>query len=228
MSEQPIPGPPPVYAPPPAKKSRTGLIVALVVIGVLVVIAVAALGILGLRASSSDDEGSDPTPVASEATAPGSDVEMSGDLLEGDGYSYALPDEWQDITESVLADNPGTTIDSASAWGDTIASGKANLIVEHPSAEGVTDLDDAREQLRANLEASFDAEIEDIDSRDVDGVEMSGLHVLRTNEGGIEVDQTAYIALIDDSAYIITTSRRADEDDSVEAIEAIYDSWSWE
>ncbi len=226
MSEQPIPGPPPVYAPPPAKKSRTGLVIALVAVGVLVVV---GLAILGLVVAGGDDEASDPTPVASgEATASGSDVEMSGDLLEGDGYTYALPEEWQDITESVLADNPGTTIDSASAWGETIAAGKANLIVEHPSADGVTDLEDARDQLRGNLEASFDAEIEDIDSREIDGVEMAGLHVLRTNEGGVEVDQTAYITLIDDSAYIITTSRRADEDESVAAFDAIYDSWSWD
>ena len=226
MSEQPIPGPPPVYAPPPARKSRTGLVIALVAVGVLVVV---GLAILGLVVAGGDDEASDPTPAASgEATASGSDVEMSGDLLEGDGYTYALPDEWQDITESVLADNPGTTIDSASAWGETIAAGKANLIVEHPSAEGVTDLEDARDQLRSNLEASFDAEIEDIDSREIDGVEMAGLHVLRTNEGGVEVDQTAYITLIDDSAYIITTSRRADEDESVAAFDAIYDSWSWD
>ena len=128
----------------------------------------------------------------------------------------------------MLADNPGTTIDTASAWGESIAKGRANLIVEHPDATDVPDLDAARDQLKANLEASFDADIEEIDNREIGDLEMAGLHVVRTNEGGIDVDQTAYITLVDGSAYIITTSRRADDEEPEAVYESIYDSWSWE
>ncbi len=219
---EPIPGPPPVPPAPPARSNRRMItIIVAVVVAVLVLVGV---GILGLVAGSDDAE----SGPAAQASEPAPSETASGESLEGDGYAYDLPDEWQDITESVLADNPGTSIDSASAWGASISAGRANLIVEHPDAGGVTDLDTARDQLQANLEASFESEIETLDNREIGGLEMAGLHVVRTNEADVEVDQTAYITLVDDAAYIITTSRKADDEEPEALFDAIYDSWSWE
>ncbi len=218
---EPIPGPPPA---PPVSSGTSGRTIAIIVGVVLAVLVVVGVGVLGLVAGSGDSE-TDTAPQAS-ASAPGEPA--AGETLASDGYSYELPPEWQDITASVLADNPGTGIDSASAWGASIAEGRANVIVEQQEAVGVSDLDTARDQLRANLEASFEADIEELDNREIGGVEMAGLHVVRTNEGGVDVDQTAYITVIDDGAYVITTSRKADDDEPEAAFDAIYDSWSWE
>lgn len=232
MTEQPTTAPEPVPGlppPPPQKPNRTPLIIAGVLVAVLVV---AALGVVGLFAASDGGSETDSdtatSPASPAASAPDPATEPSGETLEGDGYTYDLPVEWQDITETVLGDNPGTTIDSASAWGPSISEGRANLIVEHPDAGGVEDLETAREQLRANLEASFESEIEELDNRDIGGLEMAGLHVVRTNEGGVDVDQTAWITLVDGSAYIITSSRKAEDEEPEAVFEAIYDSWSWE
>ncbi len=226
MTEQPpgpgpIPGPPPA---PPASSGTSGRTIAIIVGVVLAVLVLVGVGVLGLVAGSGDSE----TDTAPQASASSAGEPAAGETLAGDGYSYELPPEWQDITASVLADNPGTSIDSASAWGASIAEGKANLIVEHPDAGGVSDLDTARDQLRSNLEASFEADIEELDNREIGGVEMAGLHVVRTNEAGVDVDQTAYITVIDDGAYVITTSRKAEDDEPEAAFDAIYDSWSWE
>ncbi len=50
----------------------------------------------------------------------------------------------------------------------------------------------------------------------------------RTNDSGIEVEQTAYIVKNGEDAVVITASNKSDDDGPADAYEKIYDSWSWE
>ena len=169
--------------------------------------------------SASDDTGDD---TATEEPAP------DGSTLQGTGYSYALPEGWQDISAEVTGANPGTFIDTAASWGPSIEEGRGNVIVENPAAGGA-DSAEALEQLRSNFTAQFpDAEIDDTDPRTIGGVEMLGLELTRTNEAGVEVDQEAYVGVVDDVAYIITASSTADDDEAEEQFEQIYVSWTFE
>ncbi|MDQ4052155.1 MAG: hypothetical protein M3237_05570 [Actinomycetota bacterium] len=219
----PPPGPPPAYGapvPPPApKKSRAGLVIGLAVAGIAVV---AGLLVVGLLVSSDDDSDDAGDEEATSSTVP------EGDVLRGDGYSYGLPDEWQDITDEVTASDPGTTLDTGSAWGDSIATGRANLIVEVTEAGGTTDLDDARNQLSSSLATALGVTPEPIENRTIGGEEAAGLTITRTNELDVEILQTAYVTIVDETAYVITTTNKSGDDAPQDAYDAIYGSWSWE
>jgi hypothetical protein len=204
--------------PTPPRKSRTGVILGLVAAAV---VAVTVAVVLALVTSGDDDP-------EEEADDPGTNQGCEGDrCLEGNGYSYELPEGWTNISEQVKEQNAEQgTLDTASAWGRSIEAGRANVIVE---VDGwvYSDLDDAREVLKGNL-ASLGGNIEEIDSRTIDGEEAAGLLLTRTNENGIEVEQTAYIMKNGDDAVVITASSKAGDEGPKDAYEEIYDSWSWE
>ena len=227
MPPEPLPPPPGLFPgygapmPPPPPKSHTGLIIGLVLAGVAVFAGLLVAGLLVYADDDFDDDPSGATSTQSSANAPDTEV------LEGDGYSYGLPDGWQDITDEVVASDPGTTLDTGSAWGDSIATGRANLIVEVTNAGGVTDLDEARDQLTANLE-TLGVSPQPVDNRTIGGQEAAGVSITRTNELDVEVLQTAYITIVDDTAYVITTTNEFSDDGPQDAYDAIYESWSWE
>ena len=203
--------------PTPPRKSRTGLIVGLVAAGVVVVaVAVVLALVLG---------GDDPQEQADDNG--GSNTQTCDPCLEGEGYQYQLPEGWQDITDQVLEDNPGQpTLDTASAWGDSVEEGRANVIVE-VSSWTYNDLDDAVSVLSDNL-STLGGDIEDIDNRTIDGEEAAGVLLTRTNDSGVEVEQTAYIVKNGDDAVVITASNKSNDDGPADAYQKIYDSWSWE
>ncbi len=202
-------------APTPPKKIRTGLIVGLVAAGVVVV---ALAVVLALVTSGDDPE--------EKADDDGTTTQTCDPCLEGDGYQYELPEGWQNITDQVLEDNPGQpTLDTASAWGESVEAGRANVIIE-VSSWTYNDLDDAVSVLSNNL-SSLGGEIEDIDDRTIDGEQAKGVLLTRTNDSGVEVEQTAYIVKNGDDAVVITASNKSDDDGPADAYEKIFDSWSW-
>lgn len=239
---------PPPGQQPPTKKKKTGLVVG-GVIGAIALIAIVvgvALAVTGdddegdepradessQEANSSDEPTEEPSDPASEDSGAGGDETAEpapdGSTLQGTGYSYALPEGWQDISAQVTGANPDTFIDTAASWGPSIEEGRGNVIVENPPAGGA-DSAEALEQLRSNFTSQFpDAEIDDADPRTIGDEEMLGLELSRTNESGVEVDQEAYVAVIDDVAYIITASSTSDDDAAEDQFEQIYDSWTWE
>jgi hypothetical protein len=234
----PPPTPPPGYgapmAPPPPNKGRTGLIIGIVV-GILLVIAAVVLAVVLVAGSDSDsDEGSsadDETtsePSESESSASESPVVPEGDVVQGEGYTYVLPDEWQDITESVTSEPGSETIDTTSAPGASIAGAAANLIVEAGPANGETDLESARDQVSANLATAVGATPVEIDGPNIGGVATVGLEVTSEGSGGARVQQTAYITLLRDTYYVIGYSRQSGDGAYDADFDAILDSWVWE
>jgi hypothetical protein len=204
-----------VSAPTPPKKSRTGLIIGLVAAGVVVV---ALAVVLALVTTGDDPE--------EKADDDGTTTQTCDPCLEGDGYQYELPEGWQNITDQVLEDNPGQpTLDTASAWGESVEAGRANVIIE-VSSWTYNDLDDAANVLSNNL-SSLGGEIEEIEDRTIDGQQAKGVLLTRTNDSGVEVEQTAYIVKNGDDAVVITASNKSDDDGPADAYEKIYDSWSW-
>ncbi len=218
-SAQPTP-PMPSYAAAPPRKSRTGLYLGLLTTGVVVIAAAIVLAVVAPWEDSKDggearDPGSSATPAACDP------------CLEGEGYEYQLPDGWKDITDQVLADNPAqTTIDKASAWGDSVAAGRANMITE-VSSWTYDDLDDALSVLKTNL-GTLGGTLEDLDDRTIGGKEAAGVLLTRDNDGGVSVEQRAYIVQNGDDAVVITATHKAGDDGPLDRYEEIYDSWSWE
>jgi hypothetical protein len=219
------PSPMPAYASTHTqpRKSHTGLVVGLVTVGI---VAIAGAIILALVLGGDDpkETADDSSGETSEGPKP-----CEGErCLKGEGYSYELPEGWRDISETVREENPAQgTLDTASAWGgDTIAEGRANVIVE-VAGWTYTDLDDARDVLKTNL-ADLGGSIENIDSRTIDGEDAAGVVLTRTNESGVEVEQTAYIMRNGEDAVVITASNKSNDNGPKDAYQEIYDSWVWE
>ncbi len=213
----------------PPRKSRSGLVIGIVV-GTLAAIAAVVLTVVLVAGSDSSLEG-DPAGT-DEFTAQPSETETpvlpEGEVLQGEGYSYVLPDRWQDLTEAVAAQPGSETIDTASAPGASLESTFANVIVEAGPANGETDLEAARDQVSRNLGTAVGATPVEIDGINIGGVATVGLQVTSTNAAGVEVLQDASVTILHDTYYVIGFSRQSSNHDYDADFEAILDSWTWE
>jgi PsbP len=201
------PGPPPPYGPPPeGRKSNTALI-AIVTIVVLALVGGAAGGIL-LLGGDDDSESAD----------------GGGGTIEGNGYSYAIPEGWDDATE----DASGTEgIDSAVRADDDDGGFRSNVLVEVQPAAGASDPQEIRAQWEANIGGAVDATPEQIASATIDGQEALGVRV-ETEREGISVVQYAYLAINEGQIYSIAMSANLEaEDEATEELNQLLDSWSW-
>jgi hypothetical protein len=226
--------------PPPPKKSKTGLVIGIVVAALAVIAAVvlAIVLVAGSDDDSNDDSATDDetsassepdeseTPDASETPEP--TPEPAGEILQGTGYSYVLPDSWKDITASIGGQDAAGTIDTASAPGESLETTFANVIIESGPANGQTDLDAARDQVAQNLAASTGVTPEEIDSPTVDGVATVGLQLTQSNAAGVSVLQDAYVTILADTYYVIGFSRDSTKPQFEGDFQAILDSWTWE
>jgi len=220
------PGP---YGPPPTGgKSRTALIG--VVVLVLLLVAGGALAALLLLSDSDDDKDDGNADVkVSESTSESvseSRSEPAGNLLQGNGYSYTLPDGWQDVTEE--GEGAPGAIDTISVWGDQLEGGRANVIVETGPSGGETDPEPLREQWVSNMTSATGANAQEIPGTTIDGVEAIGVQIESKNENDVEIVQTAYLVVHEGSVYSIGLSGKIGDDDVEQTFEEILDSWTWE
>ncbi len=230
--QQPVQSPPqawpgqapyqaPVYSQPP-RKSRTGLIAALVAGALAVAVAIVLVVVAPWEDDAKDDDNGGNGGGGGAATE-------CDPCVEGDGYTYQLPDGWTDVSDTIPDSGSGAAVlDTASALGSAIEQSRANVIVEI-SAWVYTDLDEAKETFMTNLESSLtDPVSEEIEGRSIDGEEAVGLRVTSTNDNDVEVEQTAYLMKRDDDAIVIYASNEVGDEGPKDAYETVYDSWSWE
>ena len=224
------PGP---YGPPPTGGKSRGVLIGVVVLVVLL-IAGGALAALLLLSDSDDDKDDDKAgDKASESTSESVSVsptesasEPAGNLIQGNGYSYTLPDGWQDATDEAQG-APGA-IDTVSVWGEQLEGGRANVIVETGTAGGETDPQALREQWVSNMSGSTGEKPQEIPGTTIDGQDAIGVQFERTNENDVEIVQTAYLVVNDGKVFSIALSGKIGDDDVEQAFEEILDSWTWE
>lgn len=214
------PNQPNPYGQPP-KKSKAGLIALVTVLALVLVGGILAAILLVANSDGDDDEASD--DKTSQSTDDPTDE--AKDEIDGDGYSYDLPDEWTDRTVDA-AGAPGA-IDTVSVWGQRLEGGRANLITEKSPSSSTTDPEDLRDTWFANMKGGTGTTPEEADGVTIDDLESIGALIER-NEGGVDIVQRAYLVIHDGSAYSIGFSYRAGDDEAPEAFDEIIDSWSWE
>jgi hypothetical protein len=219
MTQSPY-GQPAPYGPPPPQKSSTGLIVGVVVLVVLLVAGGGLAALLLLSDSDKDDDNDKADAPISQSTS-----ESAGELLQGDGYSYTLPEGWQDATAEAQG-APGA-IDTISVWGEKLDGGRANVIVEKGPSGGEDDPEALRKQWESNMTGSSDAKPQEIPGTTIDGEEAIGTQIERTNENDIEIVQTAYLVVHEGSVYSIAISGKIGDDDAEQAFEDILETWAW-
>jgi hypothetical protein len=152
------------------------------------------------------------------------DSEGSGEELAGDGYSYAIPEGWSDVSEQGESQGVDTIVRADDAESDF----HTNILVEVDPASGVTDPTEIQDQWASNVGGSVNATPEPIDGTTIDGQDAVGIR-LETTAQDIDVVQVAYLAINDDKIYSIALSTAADtEDASTETFQQLLDTWSWE
>ncbi len=236
------PAPPAGYGSPQQPKSRAGLIIGLVVAAVLVLV-LGTVGIIALAGGDGDNDAGDDTSsdATSAATSGGTTTdapttgtttdapttETAGSLtITGSGYTYELPsDEWQDVTEAVAGQ--AATIDTVAAWGRSIETARANLLVETSSAFGKTDPAEIKDDWIAIVSESTGAEPREIDPITIGGIEALGIELEWTNANDVDIRQVAYLTIWDGQQYSITMTITQDDSEIDGIYYDILDTWSW-
>lgn len=201
---------------------------------VLVVVVMLGVGVaVGLL--TLEDDGGSPEATPSGSTSPTEGPTESTatpdpeSRIIGTGYSYPLLDGWSEVTEDVKGDDPSLVgIDSVSAWGRSVPTGRSNLIVEATSSFGETDPEALRAQWEATVENAVQSEGEPIDAPTIDGAEAIGLEISRKNESGVAIVQTSYLTVRDGSQYGLTYTVTEGDEEAQAVLDELLAGWTWE
>jgi hypothetical protein len=221
------------YPPAPQPSKRGPWLVIGIVAAVLVVVGGILTAVLlsgGDGKESADDEPTGDT--SSEATDPTTDAtevtpDPTGSSISGNGYTFALPDAWQDVTADVLAGGQAGATDLAVAWGTSLEAARANLIVETGFASGETDPEALRDAWESNMAGATGATPEDNGTETFDGETAIAVKISRINENDVAIEQFGYLTIHDGDLYSVILSAEAGDEKAQDAFGEILDSWTW-
>jgi hypothetical protein len=191
-------------------------------------------------ASSADSSGADtPSPAASSASPSAGESRSETDASEasaspsaeegrlaGAGYSFALPEGWQDATDqfkeySELIDAGAVNAAQAGqAFSDNVNVLRNADQAELPPAQAEQQFTDELRTVASRVEVQPPASIDGVDVLHLTG---------RTDAGEVTARTDQYVAFVDRAYYVVTfsygtsTPRRQRE----EEVAAMLDSWSW-
>jgi flagellar basal body-associated protein FliL len=203
---------------PQQKKSRTGLIIGIVAIVLVLIGGGIALALLS---GGDDDNGKD--------SADKDEPTLSGEKLTGQGYTYELPEDWNEATDEAKGQDAPGTIDTVSIWGEKLDGSQANVIVEASSGVGDADLESLRSTWESNMSGASGSTPMDYDGTTIDGEEAIGAKFERDNTAGTAIVQIAYLTVHDGTAYSVILSTQQDKaDEAMRAYDDLLGSWTWE
>ena len=175
--------------------------------------------------SSAGTTSASPPESASESASEASSGSTEGQLA-GEGYTFALPDGWQDATEQFQ--EYSELIDAGAINAEQAGQGFSDNVNVLRNA-------DQAELPRAAAEQQFADELRTVASRvevepqatvdGVDAVHLTG----RTKAGEVTALTDQYICFVDGTYYVVTFSYGADtpERRRERELAAMLDSWSW-
>jgi hypothetical protein len=207
---------PPGYPPPAPKRSRLPLVLGLVILLLLV-----GGGVTTALLLAGDDDGGD-------GGRSGGATAASGERLDGEGYSYAMPEGWHDVTdEDAVSGAPA--LDTVTAWGESFNGAPANVIVERSPGVGSVSPDDVKATWVQNMRSAAGAEVQDYDGTTFDGEDAVGARIERDDPDAGPIVQIAFLAIHDGTAYSVILSASTEKsDEAMETYTDLIDSWTWE
>ncbi|GAB4011451.1 DcrB/PsbP domain-containing protein [Nocardioides ultimimeridianus] len=202
----------------PPRKSRTGLVVGLV-IGAVVLLG----GIGGLVALVANSGGDDPAPTHSTTTT--SAPVATGDTLDGTGYTVAMPTGWTDQTDNYPSDSPN--LDKIAVNADSISGSTANVAIATSETFGTTDPESVRSSWEKGLRnADPTANVADIADKDIDGEQAIGASVTRSGSTGT-LHQTAYLVVHGGTGYTIVFTYLDGDTGQSGVFDSFLAGWAW-
>jgi len=193
---------------------------------------VLAIGACGSDTADIADDETSPTATETTAESPPEptepteteDGEPAGDVIDGEGYTYAIPEGWEDVSDepaSAQADSAVRVSDPEGTFGTNV-----NVIVS-PSG-GVTDIESLRDQFKQQIEGMVDSEVEEVEDITIAGEPAIG-QTASTDQQGETLVFTQYFVAHGDNIYAVTlTSPEADAANGQAALDSILSSWTWE
>jgi hypothetical protein len=222
---------------PPAKKKRTGLLVAIGALALVVVGGILTIVLLNAGGDDGKETATDPTSATtSESTEPTDEpTEEATDeptgvpagAMEGTGYYFELPEGWTDITAEVLETESAAQTDLAVAWGKSFDGARANMIVETAFAGGETDPESLRTTWQSNMAGATGATPQDNGTTVIDGEGAVGALIARVNEHDVAIEQFGYLTIHDGDLYSVILSTQAGDKKAQDFYEQILASWTW-
>lgn len=188
-------------------------------------------------------------PLAAVALALGGCSDEEEDRIDGNGYTYAVPDGWQDASDEasdIDLDVQRVLVDSA-VIGDRQDdfTTNVNVVREEGLPPGVTarqyaevSLANIRNPAAAGFPPEVVQELEDVDPESVQslpGTELAGRAAAsweyrdRSRSGGAETQVRQVAAVRDGTAYIVTLTAVPDAfEDGTAGLDEVVDTWEWE
>ena len=198
--------------------------------------ALTALLLAGTMAACGDDE---PTASSSEETSAATPTETAsetpsespaetssdGDRIEGQGYSYGLPEGWQDGTERFRAMSP--LLDTGALDNDARAGFSDNVNVIRNDTYPEMGLEEAEQQFSEEAE-TVSEQVRIRERSEIGG--QTAIHISgRTAMGKATVRTEQYSLYRDDAWYVVTFSfGEKTPDPAAQAdISTVLGSWEW-
>ena len=180
-----------------------------------------------------DEPSAAPADASTTSAPPESPTESAteeepadGDRIAGQGYSYAVPEGWEDGTERFQAISP--LLDTGAVDTDVSQGFADNVNVIRNDSFPEMGLDEAEQQFVAEAETvSEDVQVRE--RAEIDGETV--LHISgRTDAGKSKVRTEQYSLFREDAWYIVTFSfAEKSPDTTVDAdVTTVLGSWQWE
>lgn len=165
------------------------------------------------------------TPAATPSTSDEPDASPTddGDRVTGQGYSYTIPDGWEDVTTQVKKEQP--LADTAVMSTDAVDGFRDNVNVI-PASNRQMSADQIERSLVNELSGSSD--YEDVSGQDqvqIDGVEAAQVW---SQIKGREFSTVQFGAYHQGKSYVITYSSGADHAEASQRAQEFLNTWSWE
>lgn len=172
-----------------------------------------------------------PTPATTSATSeaattsdtPSDQPTQAGDRISGEGYSYAIPDGWEEATDEVKKSQP--LVDTAVMNPEAQDNFRDNVnIVTATNSELAPDA--VERSLVRELEGND--KFEDVTAQDrvqIDGVEAAQVW---SKMKGMDFNTVQFATFRDGRSYVVTYSSSAPHAEASERAQEFLQGWSWE
>jgi len=178
-------------------------------------------------ATTSSTQSSTPSTEATTPTdATTSDDQSSGAGLSGTGFSIAVPDGWEDVTDIAKQNNQAADVAVAEVAKNGEFRTNFNTVTPNPIDASVTDAQLAA-QAAKELKGVTHAPVTPIDAPDVDGSPALG-QTSEVQTSGFKLTLVQYIVRHDDKVYALTTTfETKNADEAKQKLDEILASWKW-
>jgi hypothetical protein len=179
------------------------------------------LTLVGCAAGESTSESS-----SSASSAPSQTLDAApatGPTVEGDGYSYAVPEGWEQQDSSVAPGTDTVALDLA-ATGDFATN--VNVLL---SPAGLLTPDDVEALAADELEGSGATDVELLDRVTIAGSESAHVTAL-LEASGVTYRVHQYYVSNDEQTYVVTFSSSEElvtDADAVGIAESVLTTWAW-